>query len=256
MASKPLVTAALFCIILSCSSIESSEVPLSAGNIQRTIIPNLCYVLCDFSASQGNKSREAIRSNALKIYETAKTKCKIRYYDINAPEFQLPFFEFLPLFKEAKTPMQQRKILLLAKTQSHTLDSLIKSNYASGASGQTCIIKALSKIAQSLTHHARQNKTQNISIIVLSDMLEDCDFTFGKINIDNRNMELAFKTLAQMPKPAFTFKEYPDLKITLTASSDKRADIDKLHAFWMAVLKKFDYELTDPITTDLPNWVN
>lgn len=243
--------------ITGCSeseAIETKQITKHEEVVKPNSIPDVCYVLCDFSASQGNKSRTDISLNALKIYEAANKKCKLRYYNINAPDFEGPFFEFLHITKQAKDPRTRWKIDSMSKPQKDTLANLLFKNCSSTAPTNTCIIKSLDKIARSMKNQIGNNKELNVDIIVLSDMLEDCTLSFGKIDIDHEAFDKAFKTLGQMHSPTFTFKDFKNLTITLTASSEKNMDLENLQNFWTEVLKRYHYPLNSAITTDLPEW--
>jgi hypothetical protein len=216
---------------------------------------DLCYVLCDFSASQG-KSLQTIREKALKIYNAAKLKCRLRFYDINAPQFAEPFFQFDLLAANAKRPSDKIKFQKIADSMSKVLDaSLVKKSMPS-ASQSTCIIRTLITSVQSLSDVAK-SKEQRIWIVALSDVLEDCIYDFGHVDIDNASFENALKLLDKMPKPLFTLKDYKNINVKLTVcSEDNKLNSEKLFLFWKKVLSKFDYNLVLPITRELPYWVN
>ncbi|MGB8193090.1 MAG: hypothetical protein WCF67_14275 [Chitinophagaceae bacterium] len=245
-------------VLTSCTNAgntENTQRPKSNDWINTKDIPaDICYVLCDFSASQGNKSRQTIRQNAISIYQSAATKCKIRFYDINAPQLEGPFFEFPDLLKNVQKPSQRKIMKAKAHAQKDTLDLLI-SNRMNTISKSTCIIKALDMVAASLKKQAAQYKDQRISVVILSDMLEDCNFDFGRINIDKGNFREADRVLATMPNPPYTFKGYKNLSLAFAASST-RTDINmtSLNNFWKQVLKKYEYDSPDPITPELPAW--
>lgn len=212
----------------------------------------ICVVLCDFSASQGS-SLQTIKQNAMTIYNSAALNSELWYYDINAPQFEGAFLQSLKLFKNVKKPSEEKQYMRHADSLGKVLEGQLAKRSAPAASQSTCIITALNTAVQSIIKTAK--KDQSIEIIVLSDMLEDCSYDFGRVDIDNANFDVAIKTLDKMSKPVFGLKEYSKVKIALTASSkDTKLSGEKLYTFWKKVLGKYDYQLKEPVTTLLPTW--
>lgn len=211
-----------------------------------------CFVLCDFSASQGT-SLQTVKNKAQRIYQSAKLKTKIRFYDVNAVQFAAPFFEYTRLVNRMMKPSEKERL----RRDADSMGTILNSSLTSPAGSQsTCINRGISAVAQSLGDLA-PHKTETIWIIVLSDMLEDCTYDWGRIDIDNASYEQALKMLDKMPKPLFGLKNYKNVHIKLTAcSGDNKVSSEKLFVFWKKLLSRYDYNLTTPINNELPAWVN
>lgn len=255
---KIFVCLTMVIIILSCCTNANSAGIDEARPKQITsdvpIPADICYVLCDFSASQGN-SLQTVKEKAYRIYDAAKLKCEVFFFDINGPQFSDPFFSSDLLLKNAKRPSDKENFKKKADSLGNTLKVELSKKSVPNASQNTCIIRSITTTVQSLTDKIK-NSEQRIWIIILSDMLEDCTYDFGKIDIDNASYEIAMKQLDKMPKAIFTLKDFKNINIKLAVcSKDNTISSEKLFLFWKKVFARYDYNLVRPPTQELPNWV-
>jgi hypothetical protein len=220
-------------------------------------LPGLCYVLCDFSGSQDPESLKDMLGNANAVFAALRNKFKIRFVNINAAQYERPFFEYEPVaVKTITTPIEKRKRQAFEKRIADSLAAILQQLSAKATAARTCIIKSINRVANDLAGDP-ENKTHPVRILILSDMLEACSNDFGKINLEKPPYDGAMARLKQMRKPDFTFGGFTDLVISITASS--RRDIpnsDQLRRFWVGVFAKYDYTFTQPITSQLPGWIH
>ncbi|WP_315823903.1 hypothetical protein [Paraflavitalea speifideaquila] len=214
------------------------------------------YVLCDFSASQGNQSRQAIIQNADSLFKVmCRQHARIIYFDISAAQYEKPFFDYSivqPSFVTG-TKLRQREQEIAVK--GDTLHRRMERICNLPSSLNTCIIRAIGKVANSMSRDIGPGKIdQPVKIVILSDLLEDCAYNNRRVNIDRGDFTRAFQILDAMPKPTATFSTYKDIEITLVASSQRTIKQDSLDSFWEAVFRKFDHQLTEPISVSLPRW--
>ncbi len=236
-------------------SLSEATKKYTGGYESNTPLP-VCYVLCDFSASLTGSSRQLVIENAARVLRSCVPEYRVKYYDINAAQFTPPFFEYAVasgyLVKASDIKNKTTIINKAADSLQQVIKSLHKSPFPSG----TCIIRTLDKIANALgvDDAARQGRTTRI--IILSDMLEDCSYPFGRINIEKPPFNPAFNILKKMPKPVFNLEPYKGLEVTVVASSSHViADVNFLFVFWKEVFGRYGFEFKGPITTNLPSWI-
>lgn len=245
---------------LSCYELNNGEKMLQTAvqkwNSKKTIPVDLCYVLCDFSSSLSAKNKQEILGKAMEIFESAALRCNLTVYDINASQFNDPLFEFKALMKNANKNSERKKLLQAAAIQSDTLSKRIQRHFTAVPSFNTCIISTLDVLARSLATLPAERTNDRISIIILSDMLEDCLHGNMRVDIEGGGIQKAKKELTKVPERTFTFDKFKNLTITLTACSDRTkitaVDLDE---FWKLAFKKFGYNFNGPITERLPYWV-
>lgn len=228
-------------IMASLVSCGGTEVPAPANT------PGICYVLCDFSASQGVRSRQTIVKNASRIFEKGMKNYHFSYYDIATQRYEAPFFDYtdssaMIVKKSLRKSIDARKILFRDSLNRQ----MIKLCQEQGARN-TCIMRTLDKIAASIGVKFKGP----IKIFILSDMLEDCIYESVRINIDSAPFELASKNLSKLPKPTFTFKGY-EIEVLPVVSSEKSTSFPKLFEFWKQVFAKYDYDLKS-LSIQLPD---
>lgn len=219
--------------------------------------PKACYILCDFSASQDDISRLVIIRNAEIIFrQVYKQEFRFKYYDISSATYELPFFECVPPpVPILPRPSDLKEIKRKFIEQSDTLHERLIRLSRQPSANSTCIIRTLDKVANSIAREYTKDSNSIIKIVILSDMLEDCTYSFGRIDIDHADYITAFRTLSRMPAPNFTFSNYRNIEITIVASSQRKINTDALYNFWTAVFRKYRYEFNSPIAVDLPKWV-
>lgn len=214
-----------------------------------------CYVLCDFTKSQDKMSRGVIISNADSIFGSAASKgyyCAV--YDISDEIFEEPIFK-LP-FNDATIRTDREREADEAKLKSERKRFKDTLNQVSKMSnGNTCLINSIEKIATILAGDSVNKENRRIKIILLSDMLEDCSFDSFRIDIDNGDFKTAEQALEKLKGPAFTFAGFKDIEINIVASSGKRIPVGEHFRFWQKVFKRFGYNLTTSISSQLPRWV-
>jgi hypothetical protein len=217
----------------------------------------VCYVLCDFSQSQAADSKADITQNALKIYQQMSGVYALAYININSSQYAKPFFEYVPpASKSILTPKEKKQKMADVEAAKQQLANSLQQLSINDRANNTCIIRALGRVANDLANNPA-NKKKPIRVIVLSDMLEACSSDFGYINLEKPPYQKALQTLTKMKKPSYTFAGYNDLAISVTASSSEAvADPDGLNAFWKQVLANFGYDFNVPITAELPAWLN
>jgi hypothetical protein len=215
----------------------------------------VCYIICDFSASQGSNSRQTIIRNANTIFKAGTEKGYwLRYYDIGAPQFVEAFFECKITGGSIMSGGERRQLQDSIRKQRDTLNKVMTKLCQPPFPKNTCILTAISKVANSLSSNAGENNKTPIKIAILSDMLEDCNYHFGSINIEKGDYKTALATIAKMTKPRFTFAG-KNVEFSFVASSNLDIkNYEQLFEFWKQVLAKFDYELKTAISSDLPNW--
>ncbi len=249
----------VFCILLgvhACSdTVIDKDVPTPATD-PADHNSAICYVLCDFSRSQDSESLKDIVNNGNAVFEAIHKRFVIRFLNINATQYERPFFEYVPAaVKLLQTPIEKKKRREFEKKMSDSLVKVLNQWSISANADKTCIIKAIDRVANDLASDP-ENKENTIRVIILSDMLEACSNDFGKINLEKPPYNKATMLLNRMTKPAFTFRGFKDLLISVTASS--RRDIpnhDLLRNFWVQVFAKYDYPFNNPITPSLPSWI-
>jgi hypothetical protein len=268
MKKKLFYIGVLSCAITACadqastSPMGQSQPPVLAATIGVEVQAvfskaPICYVLCDFSNSQDANSQGDIASNAKEIFKQMRSRYAMAYININAPQLQKAFFQYVPPeTKEIETPRERRQRQDAMNQQAATLAQRLNELGQGEKANQTCIIKALNKVADELAI-SDQNKTRPVRIIVLSDMLEVCTNDFGPINLEKPPYQKAIQALEKMKPPPFGFNQYNDLKIGITASSGKSGiPISDLLGFWKEVFAKYGYTLEKPIAAVLPDWVS
>lgn len=249
----------LLLAVMACGQSENAGYTASSGaaaiqDQDHPVIPS-CYVFCDMSGSQDSKSKQIIMQHAVDIFKKAKGY-DFKYYDISAPQFEPPFFEYTePPVPEIAKPTDLKDN---DEERSHKTDSLTKrlmELYHRPSSNRTCILRTIEKAVNTLTSKSGGSAGQDVRIIILSDMLEDCNYSFGRLNIDHGVFKDAMKVLEKMPAPRFTLSKYKKAEVYLVASSQRRIATDSLYSFWVEAFKKYGYDLTSPILVQLPDWV-
>jgi hypothetical protein len=214
------------------------------------------YVLCDFSASQGRQSLQVIMENADSLFKVmCRQNARIIYMDISAAQFEKPFFDYkleCPSFVTGTRlkELEQEKI-----SQGDTLRRRMQRICQLPSSNNTCIIRTIEKVANSMPRDIGPGKIdQPVKMVILSDLLEDCQNGLRRINIDRADFAPAFERLASMPTPTSTFSDYKNMEITLVAASQRIIKQDSLNRFWKEVFGKFSYDLKGDISVSLPRW--
>ncbi|MBL7731947.1 MAG: hypothetical protein JNM88_12270 [Chitinophagaceae bacterium] len=214
-----------------------------------------CYILCDFTKSQDSISRAVIVSNADSIFGSIMSKgyyCAV--FDISDEIFEIPFSELPPEASTVYTDKARKEYQDSLKTKRKKFkDTLIRVSQRSN--GNTCLINSIEKIATLLAGDTANKENRNIKIILLSDMLEDCAFGAVRIDIDDGDFKTAEHALDQVNPPAFTFEGFKNIEINIVASSGKKIPVADHFRFWQKVFKRFGYNLTTSINTQLPRWV-
>ena len=228
-------------ILVSCAG---TDVPTP---VKKT---GICFVLCDFSASQSPGSRQKIMTNALRLFDKSIKNYQWQYYDIGSNRYDGSFFTYNDSTNITATLSEHKAIAARKKLRRDSLNrEMIKLSVEQG-NRNTCIMRTLDKIAGALPRNPRVPKPE-VKIYILSDMLEDCN-DGQRINIDNASFDVALKNLSKLPKPDFTFKDYQEIEIIPVVSSDKNTNFRNLFEFWKQVLAKYDYTLT-AMPIDLPD---
>lgn len=241
--------------ITSCKQDESKVNKQPAAEkkaVEKQPVKKYCYVLCDFSGSQDQSSIDVISKNAKTIFEKAK-QYDIRYYDIRTPDLERAFFQSDPQEDDLiETPSQKRERLNKDTTLLNSLSGLIAKKRSAKLSGSTCIITGIDRVCRSLAREV--SKDDIVKVVILSDMLEDCTYSFGKIDIDHAPFSKAFKVLDSMQSPKYTFAGY-NVELSIVGSSQKKIDMAALDSFWEKVFARYGLKDKPLIAVDLPRWI-
>jgi hypothetical protein len=233
--------------------ISACGCPTTTTNKQ--IFPS-CFIICDFSASQGGNSIEEIKNNAREIFEKISRKYNVKIYDIKSAQYTKPLFEYInPFRKRISTPLEREKWSKENGSMKTILSRKLDSAGRESKNPNTCIIRLLTRIVDDLASDTN-NKNNPIRIIILSDMLEYCNYPFGNIDLENAAYQAALNSLSKMPPPKYTLAGYTDIEISLIASSQRAINPASLNNFWEQVFIKYGYTLKGPITATLPSWIN
>jgi hypothetical protein len=253
-----------FVLIAACKSTstdravkDNNTTSRVTGKYEASVNAPLCYVLCDFSASQDPASTEDMTTNAASIFDAIKEEYSVTCININTSQYERPFFQYSPPdSKDIETPKEKKKRKELVKQQQDSLTSRLNRLKMAIRASNTCLIRALERVASDLAVDP-DNKAKPVRIIILSDMLEACANDFGRINLEKQPYKQAIAMLKKMKRPGFGFGGYSNIDISVTASS--RISINDpggLRNFWKEVFAKYGYTFNSPITASLPNWIH
>jgi hypothetical protein len=212
----------------------------------------LCYVFCDFSTSQGKASEAAIAQNAVKIFKAQMGKCEMRFYDISVSNFGKPFFSHEMRTIRMSKPSEIKKMALEDAERVNMLKYAIDSLYKIQRPKTTCIVKNIGRAADDFINYDPTGEA-HFKIVFLSDMLEFCEYDFGKILIEKSIFKQAFSSLSKMRKPTITLDKFPNLQLFTIVSSEKPIHkCDSLNLFWNEVFKHYNYNKTLPLSSVIP----
>lgn len=239
------IAALLFLCFISVAS-EATATPFGRKQTRPIL-----FVICDFSSSQKAKGIAMITSKALTVFKKMSDKYDAYFYDVSSPIFDDEFYKSeAPVlvrasdYRQWEKAKEDREQELLRK-----LDSMRKYS-----TRRTCILTAIDKVMNRLAANPAY-KNVPVRVLVISDMLEDCSYEKGAINIDKGSYRKAFEKLGEMSKPVETFKGYRDVLIQLIGTSQfDNKQLDLLNEFWKKVLERYSYKLAAPISPVLPEW--
>lgn len=245
-----LLLTAASCVPLESPSFETeTEQKIDPASTARS-----CYILCDFSASQGQASRLAIISNAQTIMNRRQKDHSLRYYQIDGVNDASFFASDPPQINSIERPSDRDDRKKALKRLADSLAGLMKKLSQKPSLESTCIIKTLDKLLWSVK--SRNAPADSIRILILSDMLEDCSYGFGRIDIDHHPFSQALQTLKRMPPPAASFASFKNIRLYLVISSQKNHDLNALQRFWQEVFKRYGLPADFDLSFELPNWVH
>jgi hypothetical protein len=234
------------------STAEKQPVVEKKAVEKKPVVKKYCYVLCDFSGSQDQSSINVISENAEAIFKAAR-QYDIRYYDITTPDLERAFFRSDPEEDDLiETPSQKRERLSMDTARLDSLSGLITKMRSAPLSGSTCIITSIDKVCRSLAREV--SKDDIVKVVILSDMLEDCTYSFGKIDIDHAPFSMALKTLDSMESPKYTFAGY-NVELSIIGSSQRSINMAGLDSFWEKVFSRYGLKDKPLIAVDLPRWI-
>jgi hypothetical protein len=213
---------------------------------------SICYVLCDFSASQAT-TLDRIIAQAKTIFDKEGKEALTRYIAIGSASMEGTFFEYQPLEpKKVMTPIEDYTRKAYFPCMKARLDTALENLKRQTRYPNSCIINAIGIIASDLTNLAVKNEV--VKIYILSDMMEDCNFRGkGKIDLARGDYRSALAVLDRLAAPLSTFQPYPRIKITLVGTSTVQGiDMQELNMFWRRVLAKYQYNFQGAISSSLP----
>lgn len=258
MKKNHIYAAVLMLMVTACGNSTSQISPVAPKETSPTVSyrsAGICYVFCDMSASQDATSKQIILQHAVEIFNK-RCGFNLKYFDVSSAQYEPPFFEYVEKpIPDILSPSQRKALLAEASGKEDSLRRKLTDLCKRPSSYRTCILQTVEKAVNSLEFEVEKDTNRYIRIIILSDMLEDCSYSFGRLNIDHGSFETAMKVLARMPTPKFTLSKYKNIQVWIIASSQQNLNTTSLFEFWTAAFKKYGYNLDHPISVELPGWL-
>ena len=209
-------------------------------------------VLCDLTKSIDTSAIYHISEHAVQINSLSKKGSQVFYYGIGPNDYNVPISESFYQKPPRRETDEERATRIYMK---HCNDSLlgvkIKLNYDSKKYQNTCITYALSTAFQLLKEKKETSNNATLNIVVLSDMIEDCDHnSLGKLHMDTKEkMALTKRVIA---KDAPTNLNLKSLGVHIYMVSESEIALTKLSRgeledTWRALLTKYGYDENDDL---------
>lgn len=215
-------------------------------------LSNVTVVLCDLTKSVDTTAIVRIAKHAIELHANATENSVLYYYGIGPNDFN----EYIGKY-DCKIPLrengeQQKKRLSKVAKEDSMLFNKITTLYHAQAYKKTCITHALKTAYDVLKCKAGVSANTKLNIVVLSDMLEDCDhYQLGKLKMI-RKSEVA-QTLKVLEKAPATDINLERANINLYMVWESQGDAitaryahdavsrHEIETVWNAILPKYGY---------------
>ena len=217
-------------------------------------------VFCDFTNSvDSEQSIVNIKRNALRILERDGKNTLLDYYIINKNTNSACVFRNSPL-KEDSKPSERRMFKDSLRKQ---IDNLSKSlDFASTKASEvyrrepnSCIIDCIERSLRYFENYEPDPSTP-LELYILSDMLECCTFSNKqKICLEpNNDVEKQLVLIPNVTDSSLSFAKFGNVRVHIVISTNKALEENKAAFldFWVAVFKRYNYDIRNKISVELP----
>jgi hypothetical protein len=225
----------LFSLFIKCNLDNVKKtIPIFKENPRKVIV-----VMCDITRSLDTNSIRKVTDLALIILNKSE-EADVIYFPVDSNLYVNPI-----LFKETYKGMTfgQRQDSL--KSHRKRLQESIVNNYINRNARESCVLKGFN-IAYTMFKQYSPPGDYSFHLVFLSDMLECCEYKFGKLNLEKpSSYDLTIQNLEQY-KPVFNLKGM-NVTITVVMTAFRQLPIDEsLHKeFWRLALNTMGYENKD-----------
>lgn len=235
-------------------SCGTTEVETQDPLLPPTPLHSVCIVICDFSSSLDARARDLVKLNAQTIYKNLYKTHLILFYPISSNGYSAPIFKSsIYSNKNNSAQLVHKNISEVDSWNRAASDGFIDTlrqierdpSYTS-----SCILTTIDCIKREANNLFQQGY-DDIKIIYLSDMEEDCNSAYGKFRTSGSQFNELAKTLDEnkINTPALC-----KAQCAITVSSTETLNANSFESFWRATFKKMGYNSDIYISSSLPMW--
>jgi von Willebrand factor type A domain len=208
-------------------------------------------IMCDISRSMTPKDIEDISKAAQDLIKKLPKKAIFEVYPIEENIFSKNLLNVSDVSDQAKSAIERKREKIIKG-----LDSTLKQEYKERNIQSTCIVKSF-KLAKNVFERKQSGEQKyNRHLVFISDMLEDCEHDFGRVNMETKaGVDSAISKIKSSYNPNFNLNEL-GVKLHFVIITRKLPITEEKHeAFWETVVEKLGYNSKEVInfTPDAPD---
>lgn len=234
-------------VIISCKPSDSKD-KIVAQDDKR----NVYIILCDVTRSIDSINvSQRIAEHASKIYSSSPYNSYYYYYSIGDDDYNTLIYEGKKIDEVVPYSKKDQVERLHSDTIPLRIQEAVRDTYRKEPIYQkTCITMALLSAYKKIDEESKQEDA-NFKIIILSDMIEECDSSpCGFINMNGlvhkTNIEKTKNTLAKPPLSIIRNLAKFNVEICFVFESENRnyrLQERELEEYWKNILQHFGYSM-------------
>lgn len=217
---------------------------------------SVCLIACDFSSSLDLSSRQQILLNTKTIFDNLAPTHKIVVYSMDPDVYSAPILESATYSKqkqhsqEVMNNMRQVDQFNVGLSQK-LIDSLMQLQ-KSIHHNSSCILSSVDHLWRE-AYHFSQSGYDDIKVVFLSDMVEECSSYLGEFNTSEGEFEDGNRMLDSIKYERS--KDSLNIKTAIIISSDDRIMVNDFETFWQKAFLKMGYISPVYISANIPVWL-
>lgn len=215
---------------------------------------SLVIVLCDVTNSAKDSTTLInIKKCAQRVFDEYGDNTIISYCPITNSSYPGPFLEFEKIPLTDPQPMDKEEKMNIELEIRDSIAKTIDSIFRNSSYQNTCIIQGIQESYNSFALAAKDS-ISHFELVILSDMIEDCNSKLGPIILDNKgNYESSKRRI--LSKRPLADPQYDLAKMNVAveiyfASTDQLlVQKDDMIEIWKTILERFGYTQGSSLVT-------
>ncbi len=211
----------------------------------------ITVVLCDLTKSIDGSSIDSIARHAVQLKSLANDGAQLYYFGIGPSDYNVHLGEYSFTEPARETDEDRARRLAVWHSSDDSLLQKIKRLYNYERYQSTCITYSLNTAYELLKEQKAFTANATLNLVVLSDMIEDCEHhSLGRLRLTTKEkLALTKKVIAADSATNINLKQLGVHLYMVSESEMAETNLSRseLQDTWSLILTKFGYAEKDPL---------